>query len=68
MAKYGSEKALAAAAKWEKWLQAEPNLVDLFFKRAAELKNKPFLWAIGKDGQYQALSWKEVASKVTFIL
>ncbi len=64
MAKYGSEKALAAAAKWEKWLQAEPNLVDLFFKRAAELKNKPFLWAIGKDGQYQALSWKEVASKV----
>ncbi len=40
-----------------------PNLVTMFFTRAAEKGEAPFLWA-KQDGQWQALSWAEVARRV----
>ena len=44
-------------------LETFPNLVALFFARAAGQGDKPFLWA-KRDGRWQALSWTEVARRV----
>ncbi|TAK09464.1 MAG: long-chain fatty acid--CoA ligase [Rhizorhabdus sp.] len=40
-----------------------PNLVTMFFARAAEKGDAPFLWAKEEDG-WQSQSWAEVARKV----
>ncbi|HUK06444.1 MAG TPA: long-chain fatty acid--CoA ligase [Stellaceae bacterium] len=40
------------------------NLVALFFERAAEKGNRPFLW-VKHDGRYQPISWREAAREVT---
>ena len=40
-----------------------PNLVTMFFTRAAEKGDAPFLWA-KKGGTWQATSWREAAEKV----
>ena len=40
-----------------------PNLVTMFFTRAAEQGEKPFLWA-KKDGRWQSISWREAAEQV----
>ena len=41
-----------------------PNLVTLFFRRAAENGNAPFLWHKA-DGAWQSISWAETARQVT---
>jgi long-chain acyl-CoA synthetase len=40
-----------------------PNLVTMFFTRAAAKGDAPFLWA-KKDGQWQSTSWREAAEQV----
>ncbi len=40
-----------------------PNLVSMFFTRAKQKGGAPFLWR-KMDGQWQALSWAEVARRV----
>ena len=40
-----------------------PNLVTLFFMRAAEKGDAPFLWA-KKQGQWQPTSWRSAAAQV----
>ena len=40
-----------------------PNLVTMFFKRAAENKNAPFLWH-KTGGTWQSISWAETARQV----
>jgi len=40
-----------------------PNLVTMFFTRAAEKSEAPFLWA-KQDGAWRSLSWAEVARGV----
>jgi long-chain acyl-CoA synthetase len=40
-----------------------PNLVTMFFARAAEKGEAPFLWA-KKDGQWRSTSWREAADTV----
>jgi long-chain acyl-CoA synthetase len=40
-----------------------PNLVTMFFTRAREQGDRPFLWA-KKDGQWQSTSWAEAARQV----
>lgn len=40
-----------------------PNLVTMFFTRASEQKDKPFLWA-KKDRVWRPLSWREVSHQV----
>jgi long-chain acyl-CoA synthetase len=40
-----------------------PNLVTMFFTRAAEQGDRPFLWA-KKAGRWQPTSWREAAEKV----
>ncbi len=40
-----------------------PNLTTLFFARAAELGDRPFLWS-KRDGAWQPLSWTQVAQSV----
>jgi len=42
---------------------AAPNLVALFLQRADELGDRPFLHA-KRDGQWQALTWREAAESV----
>jgi long-chain acyl-CoA synthetase len=44
-------------------LEHFPNLVTMFFTRAAEKGAAPFLWAKSK-GQWQSISWRETAEKV----
>lgn len=44
-------------------LEHFPNLVTMFFKRAEEKGDAPFLWAKEK-GSWQAISWKEAAQQV----
>jgi long-chain acyl-CoA synthetase len=39
------------------------NLVAMFFARAAQLGDKPFLWA-KKDGAWRPTSWREAAGQV----
>ncbi|MBT5374904.1 MAG: AMP-binding protein, partial [Rhodospirillaceae bacterium] len=45
--------------RYETW----PNLATMFFDRAAELGDKPFLWA-KKNDAYQPLSWRETAAQI----
>ncbi|MHA1598851.1 MAG: AMP-dependent synthetase/ligase [Alphaproteobacteria bacterium] len=40
------------------------NLVSMFFERVEEKGEAPFLWA-KKNGQYRALTWREVAVQVS---
>ena len=42
---------------------AWPSLTALFFEKARELGNQPFLWA-KRDGAFQALSWRQVEAAV----
>ncbi|MGZ8997738.1 MAG: AMP-dependent synthetase/ligase [Allosphingosinicella sp.] len=44
-------------------LEHFPNLVAMFFARAAEKGDAPFLWA-KTDGQWQPTSWRESAEQV----
>ena len=44
-------------------LETFPNLVAMFFARAAEQGNKPFLWA-RHGGEWVSTSWADVASQV----
>ena len=44
-------------------LEHFPNLVTMFFRRAAEKGDAPFLWA-KKSGSWQSTSWKEAAQQV----
>ncbi len=44
-------------------LEQFPNLVAMFFARAAEKGDAPFLWA-KKDGQWRPTSWRETAEQV----
>ena len=39
------------------------NLVAMFFARAKEKGDAPFLWA-KQQGQWQSMSWREAAAKV----
>ena len=45
-------------------LEHFPNLVTMFFTRAAELGDRPFLWA-KRGGAWQATSWAEAARIVS---
>jgi long-chain acyl-CoA synthetase len=45
---------------------ASSNLVSLFFARAAEQGEKPFLWA-KREGKWQSLSWNEAARQVCLV-
>ena len=45
---------------------ASPNLVALFLQRADELGDRPFL-SVKREGQWQALSWREVADRVCLL-
>jgi len=40
-----------------------PNLAAMFFDRAAEKGDRPFLWA-KRDGPYASISWREAAEQV----
>src|SRR3546814_16254883 len=40
-----------------------PNLVTMFFTRAAEQDDAPFLWA-KKNGAWRATTWREAAQMV----
>ena len=40
-----------------------PNLVTMFFTRAREGGDKPFLWR-KVDNEWQAISWRDVAQQV----
>lgn len=44
-------------------LEHFPNLVTMFFTRAAELGDAPFLWA-KHSGSWQAISWRQAAEQV----
>ena len=44
-------------------LEHFPNLVTMFFTRAAEQGDAPFLWA-KRDGQWRSTSWREAARQV----
>ncbi len=44
-------------------LEHFPNLVTMFFRRAAEKGDAPFLWA-KKGGSWQSTSWKDAAQQV----
>ena len=45
---------------------ASSNLVALFFTRAAEQGEKPFLWA-KREGKWQTLGWNEAARQVCLV-
>lgn len=45
-------------------LEHFPNLVAMFFTRAAEKDDEPFLWA-KRDGAWAPTSWREAAEKVS---
>ena len=44
-------------------LEHFPNLVSMFFARAGEKGDRPFLWA-RHSGQWQPISWNEAARQV----
>jgi len=44
-------------------LERFPNLVAMFFARAAEKGDAPFLW-VKRDGAWTAMCWREVAEQV----
>ena len=43
-----------------------PNLVSLFFDRAARQGDKPMLWA-KREGEWHSLSWREAARQVALV-
>ena len=45
-------------------LEHFPNLVAMFFARAAEKGDAPFLWA-KRDGEWRSTSWREAAETVS---
>jgi long-chain acyl-CoA synthetase len=45
-------------------LEHFPNLVTMFFTRAQEKGDKPFLWA-KRDGEWRSTSWAEAARQVS---
>jgi long-chain acyl-CoA synthetase len=45
-------------------LEHFPNLVAMFFTRASEQGDKPFLWT-KPDGQWRSTSWREAADIVS---
>ena len=47
-------------------LEHFPNLVTMFFTRAREKGDAPFLWS-KKNGEWEAISWAEAARKVTSV-
>jgi len=52
-----------AAGETMRTLEHFPNLVTMFFTRASELGDRPFLWR-KQDGAWQSLSWAETARQV----
>jgi long-chain acyl-CoA synthetase len=50
-------------AKASREFEHFPNLVTMFFTRAAEQGDRPFLWA-KKNKKWTALSWRETAEQV----
>ena len=44
-----------------------PNLVTMFFTRAAEKRDAPMLWA-KREGVWRSLSWAEVARQVASLV
>ena len=44
-------------------LEHFPNLVTMFFRRAGQGGERPFLWA-KREGQWQSISWREAAETV----
>src|SRR5689334_7159104 len=46
-----------------RYLEHFENLVAMFFARAKEKGDAPFLWA-KQQGEWQSLSWRETATKV----
>jgi long-chain acyl-CoA synthetase len=44
-------------------LEHFPNLVTMFFKRASQGGERPFLWA-KREGAWQSISWREAAETV----
>ena len=44
-------------------LEHFPNLVAMFFTRAAEKGDAPFLWA-KSDGEWRSISWSEATETV----
>ncbi len=44
-------------------LEHFPNLVTMFFTRAREKGDAPFLWA-KREGQWRSISWREAAEQV----
>jgi long-chain acyl-CoA synthetase len=44
-------------------LEHFPNLVTMFFTRAAEKGDSPFLWA-KREGEWRSISWREAAETV----
>ena len=42
------------------------SLCEMFFDRAAELADQPFLWG-KRDGKYEPLTWGEVASQISLL-
>ncbi|NNC48854.1 MAG: long-chain fatty acid--CoA ligase [Sphingomonas sp.] len=49
--------------KGQKQLEHFPNLVTMFFTRARQLGDKPFLWT-KKDKSWEAISYREAAQQV----
>ena len=47
-------------------LEHFPNLVSMFFARAGEKGDRPFLWA-RHSGQWQPISWNEAARQVAAV-
>ncbi len=45
-------------------VQTWPNLVTMFYDQVEKYGEHPFLWA-KRDGQYQPLTWREIAAQVT---
>jgi long-chain acyl-CoA synthetase len=44
-------------------LEHFPNLVTMFFTRAGEMGDKPFLWA-KKEGEWRPITWRQAAQTV----
>ncbi len=46
--------------------QSWRSLTDMFSDRAADLKDKPFLWA-KRNGAYESLSWSQVEAQISVL-
>jgi long-subunit acyl-CoA synthetase (AMP-forming) len=58
-----SEGVALSAMKTPRQLEHFPNLVAMFFKRASQCGERPFLWA-KREGKWQSTSWREAAETV----